>query len=125
MHVGDDGIPRFLSFYLVAERDPVSLEQVTQAPAVVYDAAIQAAIGEYGNRERVTLDHVDFDGEDHDAETPTATQAVRRRRQITPDLLADVLASYESGGIAAIVDRYNYSERYAWKLVKRARAQAS
>lgn len=125
MHVGDDGIPSFLSFYLVADNTPLSLEQVAQAPAVVYDAAVQAAIRQYADREQVTLDQLGLDSPLHEQEEMSQADAVRRRRQITPDLLADVLACYETGGIAAVVDRFSYSERYAWKLLKRARTQAA
>jgi hypothetical protein len=47
----------------------------------------------------------------------------RRTRKITPDVLRAVLASYERGGYPAVIASLSCSERYARRLVARARAE--
>lgn len=59
------------------------------------------------------------------AHVAAAATRPRRRRQITPELLAQVVALYESGGIQAVEDQLHYSARYAWRLLARARKELS
>jgi len=54
-----------------------------------------------------------------------AVRAPRRRRQVTPELLSEVLALYDQGGIQAVMAAKNYSESYSFKLLRRARAEVA
>jgi hypothetical protein len=59
---------------------------------------------------------------------PAARESVktaRRRRQVTPEVLSQVLTLYDVGGIEAVVEQLNYSESYSWKLLRRARQEVA
>ena len=56
-------------------------------------------------------------------EAAESTRSVRRRRHITPELLAQVLELYDQGGIDLVASKLNYGVSYAWKLLRRAREE--
>jgi hypothetical protein len=53
-----------------------------------------------------------------------AARASRRHRQVTSELLAEVLRLYDAGGIDKVKDGVVCSQSYAYKLLARARAEA-
>ena len=57
----------------------------------------------------------------------TSVRSARRRREVTPQLLARVLDLYDQGGggIKAVMAGTNYSESYCFKLLRKARAEAT
>jgi hypothetical protein len=53
-----------------------------------------------------------------------SVRKIRRRRKVTPELLAEVLDLYERrGGISAVSEGLEMSERNAWRLLARARRE--
>jgi hypothetical protein len=54
-----------------------------------------------------------------------SVRTARRRRQVTPELLARVLDLYngEPGGIEEVHRALGYSESYCWKLLRKAREE--
>jgi hypothetical protein len=59
-------------------------------------------------------------------EALSAVRTARRRRQVTPQLLAEVLDLYDrGGGIQAVMKEKNYSESYAFKLLRKARQEVT
>jgi hypothetical protein len=61
-----------------------------------------------------------------DRHTPAAVAAmgtVRRRRQVTPELLTQVLDLYDQGGVQAVMDTLHFSESYSFKLLRKAREE--
>jgi hypothetical protein len=63
--------------------------------------------------------------ERREADAYHAAKGAQRRRPVTPQVLAKVLALYDKGGIEAVVAGTNYSEPYCWKLLRRARQELS
>jgi hypothetical protein len=58
------------------------------------------------------------------SEAASSVDTIRRRRQVTPELLRQVLGAYDRGGIAAVQD-LGYSESYGFKLLRRARQEVT
>jgi len=52
-----------------------------------------------------------------------SARTARRRRQVTPELLAKVLDLYEQDGISAVTAALDYSESYGFKLLRKAREE--
>jgi hypothetical protein len=55
----------------------------------------------------------------------SAVRTARRRRQVTPELLARVLELYDEGGVEAVKSGTNYSESYCFKLLRKAREEVT
>jgi hypothetical protein len=104
-----DDMPRIDLNRLLDEAIKVQISKVVQPPADV-GAALDVSA-----EALVDLLHA------HDAAISNRAKQARRRRRITPQLLDDVVRLYDRSGIAAVCDELDVSERYAWKLLARAR----
>ncbi len=83
------------------------------SPAEAMDAASQADLDRITSRDA--------------GAALTSVRSARRRRQVTPQLLARVLDLYDQGGgsIQAVVAGTHYSESYCFKLLRKARAEVT
>jgi hypothetical protein len=81
----------------------------------------------YTRAEAESVSGADFDRviERDAASALRSVKTARRRRQVTPELLARVLELNDQGGIEAVVRGTNYSESYCFKLLRRAREEVA
>jgi hypothetical protein len=131
----DDGVPgvRSVRFELdpsMPSADAVQLNNLTLGrhfEIVIQREAIRSTTEQWLSVDELmtkpgpeTLDYM----EARDVAALQAARGVRRRRRkITPEMLAQVLEAYDKGGIGAVQAAVHVSEPYAWKLLRRARKE--